>query len=262
VSLPPADDAEPPLNFSEILTTDSVLTDVRKMALRYSDAILAYATALLGDPEEAQEVHLALVQKMLEGDFRRASVKGRFRFYVKQAVHNAVLDHVKKRARETGRLRRLWNALVTDRRRRGKAMGRAADLPAEADLERREREIWRATVLRRTLEGLEKYERQHQERAQPNVYHTLSGLLVDHPGETSDELARRLGQDLGGSYNAAQVRGIVLRMRRKFAQLLFTEVAQHFVDPTYEDVIDELCDLSLYGYAEPYLPPKRPAAPE
>lgn len=249
---PSSDRAEQPLDFAAILTTDSVLKDVGKMTLRYNDAILAYATALLGDADEARDVHLRVVQKMLAGDFDGATVKGRFRFYVKRAVRHAVLDHVKKRSREGSRLRRLWNSLMPDRYRWGKPMVRPALAP-EADVEQQERVIWRSTVLRRTLEALEKHERTHQDRTQPNVYHTVSRLLAEHPDDTSDALAERLGEVVGGTFNASQVRGIVMRMRRKFAELLFTEVAQHIDAPTTEEVLDELCQLSLFAYAQPYL---------
>jgi DNA-directed RNA polymerase specialized sigma24 family protein len=260
VSTPPGSD-DPSLSFADILTTESVRQDVSKMALRYSDAILAYATALLRDsPEDAEDVRLAVVQKMLAGDFSRSTVKGRFRFFVKQAVRNAVRDHLRKKKRHGHRLRRLWAALVPGKHRGGWALEQGGDLPADADPERDERDIWRSTVLRRTLEGLQKYERAHQERVQPNVYHTLVGLLVDHPDATSEDLAERLGQVVGGEFNAGQVRGIVLRMRRKFAELLFTEVAQHCANPVHDEVIDEMCELSLFAYARPYLPPREPAA--
>src|SRR5262249_4010294 len=127
-------------------------------------------------------------------------------------------------------------------------------------LDRQEVDIWRGSVLSRTIEGLEKYERQHQDRSQPNVYHTVTNLLRDHPQDTSDELAERLGQTVGGQFNAIQVRGIVHRMRKKLAELLFTEVAQQFHEPTYDDVIEELCDLRLLAYVQPYLPPREAAA--
>jgi DNA-directed RNA polymerase specialized sigma24 family protein len=258
VSLSPSAPREPPLNFAEILTTESVFQDGHKMVLRYSDAIRAYAAALLGNAEEAEDIHLDLLGKMLDGDFSGPTQKGRFRFFVKRAVRNAVLDHLKKRSRETNRLRRLWNAVV--KRRPGKPTEEPAELPSETDLEQQEREIWRASVLRRAMEELEKYERAHQERAQPNLYHTVARLLVDHPGDTSDDLAGRLGAAGGGNFNATQVRGIVLRMRRKFAELLFTEISQHFPQPTYDDVVEEMGQLSLLSYAQPYLPANQPGS--
>src|SRR5262249_43510303 len=143
--------------------------------------------------------------------------------------------------------------------RPGKKAQEPAELPSETDLEQQEREIWRSSVLQRTLEELARYERTHQERAQPNLYHTVARLLVDHPGDTSDDLAGRLGAAVGGRFNATQVRGIVLRMRRKFAELLFAEVSQHFPEPTYDDVVEELGQLSLLAYAQPYLPASQPA---
>jgi hypothetical protein len=95
VSLPPSDPRGELLNFAEISTHASVLRDDQRMVLRYSDAILAYATALLrrgpsGSPEDAEDVHMAIVQSMLEGKLSRHEASGRFRFFVRRAVRNAV----------------------------------------------------------------------------------------------------------------------------------------------------------------------------
>src|SRR5260370_37157748 len=103
MSVSPGDGAEPSLNFANISTHASALRDINRMVLRYSDAILAYATALLRSSDEAEDVHLAIVQSILEGRFSRATSppgvqQGRFRFYVKRAVQNAVQNHRRQRS--------------------------------------------------------------------------------------------------------------------------------------------------------------------
>jgi hypothetical protein len=133
---------------------------------------------------------------MLEGKFAAPppaapARQGRFRFYVQRAVRNAALNHLRGRARQQNLLRRFWGALFPGRGER-KAQ-QPATTPTEADLERTERDIWRATVLSRALEALEDYEKQHQERARANVYRTLAGFLADHPNDDSEQLAQRLG---------------------------------------------------------------------
>src|SRR5262249_21014788 len=95
----------------------------------------------------------------------------------------------------------------------------------------------------------------HQDRTQPNVYHALARLLIDHPGENSDQLARRLSDQAGGTYNAGQIRGIVMRMRRKLAELLVEEIARQVHEPTPDSVLEELGALGLLSYVKPYLPP-------
>jgi hypothetical protein len=224
------------------------------MVLRYSDAILAYATALLrrghsGSPEDAEDVHMAVVQNMLEGKLSRQEASGRFRFFVQRAVRNAVSNYQRGRSRKQARLQRLWDAL------RGKRPGEPAAPPADAALEEADRVNWHEKVLDRAMKALEDYERRHQDRTHPNVYHTLATLLIGHPADSSEELARRLSGQVGREYSANCTRQIVLRLRMKLAELLVIEVSHLLDDPTYENVLDELSELGLLAYVGPYLAP-------
>jgi DNA-directed RNA polymerase specialized sigma24 family protein len=263
----PPDDAGPPLDFAAISTHTSALKSTNRLVLRYSDAILAYATVLLRNREEAEDVHMHVVQTMLEGRLSRAAAprgvrEGRFRFYVQRTVRHAVFNHVRQRTRQHNLLQRFWNTLSPMRdAATGGTVGPAA-APADADLEEAERAIWRGTVLSRAVESALKelagYQQQQQDRGRPNVYHTLARLLVERPEEDTEQLARRLGEQVGGSFNAGQVRGIVLRMRRKLAELLVAEIIPQVDDPTPENVLAELADLGLLDYVRPYLPPTSP----
>jgi hypothetical protein len=261
----PSPAPEPALDFAAIVTSESAVRDVHKMVLRYSDAIRAYAGRLLPTGEDAENVHLAVVQSMLQGRFSKGlGEKGRFRFYVKRAVRNAVLNYQRQRFREQSFLKRFWSARVGRQSGFGEGAEGVAGPAADAAVEAAELGIWRATVLNRAIEAalkaLEEYERQQQERDRPNVYHTLARLLIEHGEDTSDQLAQRLGEQVGGQFNASQVRGITLRMRSKLAELLFREIVPQLDDPTYDNVLDELADLGLLAYVRPYLPPKEPAA--
>jgi DNA-directed RNA polymerase specialized sigma24 family protein len=236
-----------PLDFAAISTHASVLRDGNLLYRRYSDAILAYALRLLRNHADAEEVLLAVAEGMAEGRFSQAAVaKGRFRRYIQRAVRHAALNLKRKRARERGLLQRLW-----DRVRRP---GRAEAPSVEDEFTEADTEIWREAVLGRALGALEEYERGRQEQTHPNVYHTLARLLADHPGDDSEQLARRLGERAGGEYNAGQLRGIVLRMRKKLAELLVAEVVPQLDDPGYDAVLEELRDLGLLAYVGPYLP--------
>jgi hypothetical protein len=250
---------EPLLDFATIVTSASARGDVQKMVLRYSDAILAYASRLLPTREDAENVHLIIVQKMLENRFTKVPVKeGRFRFYVKRAVRHAVYNYQRQRFREQTFLRRFWNSIYRHRDALGKATEEPVAPPAEASLEEAELSIWRATVLNRAMEAalkeLEDYQRQHQDRTQPNVYHTLARLLIDHPEDHSDQWAQRLSEQVAGEFNAGQIRGIIMRMRRKLAELLIAEVSQQLDQPIYDNVLAELSDLGLLAFIEPFLP--------
>jgi hypothetical protein len=259
--LPP--DPEPQLDFAAISTHASVLENRHRLVLRYSVAILEYATALLGDRDEAEDVHMQVVANMLEGKFTQTAAPdairpGGFRFYVKKAVHHAVLNHRRQRSRGRNLLQRFWNRVVPQRGSVGKDDFEEFEAPADAALEEAERRIWRETVLKRAMDAalkeLQRYEEHHKDRTQRNVYHTLARLLVEHPGENSDQLALRLAEQVGGEFNAGQVRGIVLRMRKKLAEFLVAEIISQLDDPTRANVLDELSDLGLLGYVKPYLP--------
>lgn len=243
-----------PLNFADISTHASVLRDTNRMVLRYSDAILAYATALVrrlgGTPQDAEDIHMAVVQTMLEGKFARQPTPdapaGRFRAYAKQAVRHAVSNHQRGRSRKEGQLHRLWQALW--QRGAGAATSIDDDVIEEAD-----RINWHEKVLSRVMKALSDYQAQHQDSLRPNVYHSLARLLLDHPGEKSDELAERLSAEVGREYTAGNTRQIILRLRIKFAELCVSEVAQMLDEPTYENALDELGELGLLAYVAPYL---------
>jgi DNA-directed RNA polymerase specialized sigma24 family protein len=251
----PSEDRKSPPDFAGISTNPSELRDNNRLALRYSEAIRAYATALLKDPHEAEDVHMTVVQGLLRGDFTRTDLlrrmpKGRFRYYVRRAVRNAVLNHLRGRSRRRNFLQRCKDAVFSPRE--------PAAPPPEADMEEAERTIWSETVLKRAMEAalkeLESYERGRQGGTRPNVYHTLARLLIDRPDENRDQLARRLGETFGGEFNANQTRGIVLRMREKLAELLVEEIRLQLDEPTLDNVYDELGELGLLAYVKPYLP--------
>jgi DNA-directed RNA polymerase specialized sigma24 family protein len=253
------------VDFAAISTQASVVKDSCQLYRCYSDAIRQYANLLLRNPEDAEDILLTVAQRMVDGRFSlalEAVPKGRFRFFIKRSVHNAALDLLRdrQRSRDQSVLGKLWNAIVRPRIRQAGA--EPAALPAEADLEEAELRIWRETVLSRAIEGalkeLEEYERAHQDRAHPNIYHTLARLLLDHSGDNSEQLAQRLGERFGAEYNAGQVRSIVLRMRKKLAELLVAEIIPLLEHPTLDNVLAELGDLGLLAYVKPYLPPTGP----
>lgn len=254
----PLDADESRLNFAEISTHHSALDDRNRLVLRYSEAILAYATALLGGSQDAEDIHMQIVHNMLEGKFHKDVKQGSFRFFVKRAVHHAVINHLVRRSRWQNLLRRLKNTLLMRQDKPGSELRRLAiSPPAEAELEEAELSIWRSAVLKQAIEGslkaLSEYEQMREERAQPNVYHTLACLLIDHPGAGSEQIAKFLSDRNGGVYNAGQVRGIEMRMRKKLAELLIAEIIPQVEDPSIEAVFEELSSLGLLAYVEPYL---------
>jgi RNA polymerase sigma-70 factor (ECF subfamily) len=69
----------------------------------------------------------------------------------------------------------------------------------------------------------------------------------------SPELAEQLAVQLGRPLTAAGVRQTLHRAREKFADLLLDEVTQTLENPTAEQFVEELVELSLFDYCRPAL---------
>jgi hypothetical protein len=66
-------------------------------------------------------------------------------------------------------------------------------------------------------------------------------------------MARALGSQLGRALSAGAVRLLLWRARGFFAQLLVAEVVHSLAAPTHDAVVDELGELDLLRYCEPFL---------
>jgi hypothetical protein len=43
-------------------------------------------------------------------------------------------------------------------------------------------------------------------------------------------------------------------MRKKLAELVVAEILTQLDAPTFDNAVDELCELGLFAYVKPYLP--------
>lgn len=235
----PAND--PPASRLERLSTSwSGVRDPHRFVLRYGTAIRRYLVAFLGNPHEAEEVEQEFLLKVVERGFERASPdRGRFRDYLKTAVRNAAISHIRKRRRDP----------------KGDLEGLAASTPAaEETFEREWLAEWRRTLVERVWQVLDHHERTHP----GNLFHTALTLSLDHPEEDSSGLALRAAERIGKPLKADAFRKQLSRARRFFAETLVHEAAQTLDDPSPERVQEELGILTLLDEVRGSAPPSGP----
>src|SRR4051812_31898900 len=87
-------------NLDLITTHWSALRDGNRFLLRYAQAVRGYLLALLGDADDADDVAHDFFVRVVERGFERADPdRGRFRDYLKIAVRNAGLSHLRRKQR-------------------------------------------------------------------------------------------------------------------------------------------------------------------
>jgi RNA polymerase sigma factor (sigma-70 family) len=190
---------------------------------RYGGAARRYLTAVVRDPDVADDLSQEFALDLVRGGFRRADpARGRFRDYVKSALVHLVGKHRRRERRQprTG----------TDRADRPAPAGEAA-----ASFDRH----WRAELLARAWAALADANRE---------YHAALRLKAENPKMRSEQIAEQLGPQLGRTLSAATARQLVHRARERFAALLLGAVSNSLLDPTPEAVDEELAWLGLLKY--------------
>jgi RNA polymerase sigma-70 factor (ECF subfamily) len=203
---------------------------------RYAGAVHRYLLHALRDPDAAAELDQEFALRFLRGDFHRADpARGRFRDFVKRALHNLMIDYLRRRS--------------TRPRSLGDHLPDPIDPTAEdRDFERRFLSSWRAELMARAWDSLDRLEKQ---TGQP--YNTVLSLRVANPEGRSKELAERLSGILGRTINPGGLRMALRRSRTRFVEYLLEEVAASLQAPTAEELEQELIDLELLDYCRPVL---------
>jgi hypothetical protein len=231
----PAGSAGPGLD--QISTRWHFITHPGRFVVRYAPAIQAYLRALIKNSHDAEEVAQEfLLRGIQQGFVRGEPLRGRFRDYLKVAVRNAALNHLRRR--QATRATRA-------------ALGQLADDPAPGLGEQEWLGQWQRCVLDRALQALDC----HQRRSPGNLVYTVIRLSLDHPRDDSTVLADRAAAVLGRPLRADAFRKQLSRARRFFAGLLVQEVRQTLEAPSPQCVEEELIDLGLMPYIRPFLPP-------
>jgi RNA polymerase sigma-70 factor (ECF subfamily) len=230
-------DSGPNSRLNEISTRWAILKDPVQFLLRYGPAIRKYLQALLKNPDDVEEISQDILLRVVQEGFGRASPdKGRFRDYLKTAVRNAALNHLRrKHAVQPG------DAMLQQVPDRDEPCSET-DQAWLAD--------WQRCVLGKAWRALDTHER----KSAGNLFHTVLRLSVDHPEEDSVQQAERTSQIVGRTVRPEAFRKQLSRARRMFAEVLADEVSDTLENPTRERVEEELIDLGLMPFVRDYLP--------
>ncbi len=230
--------SETPDNLDRISTRWSAVHDVEQFLVRYAAAVRRYVEALLGKGPDADDVCQEFFLRVVQRGFERASPdRGRFRDYLKTAVRNAVLTHLRRQRREPDHV----DASLLQ-----------ASIPevSERQAERDWMAEWRTCLLNRAWRGLES----RQQATPGNLFYSVLRLTVDHADEDSMELAARASAIAGRSMRADAYRQQLRGAREVLARLLLWEVSQTLEEATPAAVEEELAETGLALYVLPFLP--------
>ncbi len=140
---------------------------------RYHDAVERYLRLKLRDKHLADEVLQEFWTKLLNDKLAGAdSTKGRFRDYLRTVLHRLIIDHFRTKKHQPLPPGDLLDPSSPD-----------------DDFER----VWRETIIRRVWSRLETFE----VNTPKNRYATVLHLRAGDPKASIDELAQRLGEQLG-----------------------------------------------------------------
>jgi len=216
-------------------SADAVGQARNALALRYRKAIRSYLGALLKDDSAADELAQDAIVRLLNGEFASAAPdKGRFRNFLKVAVHNMARSYWDQRKRRA--------TVDVDPNRLGAFDPHEADSCWIDD--------WRGTILQAAWDLLKEYEKDHP----GSLYYTLFKLRSESPTTRSKELAIRLEAQTGQKVTAAAARQSTRRARFLFANYLVEEIAKSLAEPTAEAVEEELAELGLIKYVRDFMP--------
>ncbi len=203
------------------------------MVLRYAAVIRKYVYAIVRDETDADELSQDVIVRMLKGDFAGADPsRGRFRDFLKTVIRNMARNHWDRQNR-----RRPVNSDIAE-------LDLAEVAPSDWDV------VWRNELLGQVWRAL----KDEQARKPTSLVHTLLELRVGYPEDSSEQLAQRLGAQLGGEIRADAVRQKLRRARLRFAELLISEVAHGLQTASADEVEQELMELKLYEQVRPLLP--------
>lgn len=209
------------------------------LLVRYHEAVYKYFLAKIRDPHAAQELYSNFALKLIETDrlIKNADPgRGRFRHYLKAALHHMVMDYYR------------------GRNRRGPIIE-----PGEFDVaapDEGDRDgfssIWRQALLDQAWRVLEA-----QEQKTGQTHYSVLRAQRDNPDLGAPQLAQRLTAKLGRPFTADGLRQALHRAREKFAALLLEEVERTLESPTADQLEEELIDQQLLTYCKKALEKQR-----
>ncbi len=203
------------------------------LVLRYAGVIRKYVYAIVRNETDADELSQDVMVRMLKGDFAGADPsRGRFRDFLKTVIRNMARNYWDRQNR-----RRPVNSAIAE-------LDLAEVAPSDWD------DVWRNELLGQVWRALQ----DEQARKPTGLIHTLLELRVSYPDDSSEQMAQRLGDQLGSEIRADAVRQKLRRARLRFAELLVREVAHGLQTASADEVEQELMDLKLFEQVRPLLP--------
>lgn len=188
---------------------------------RYHDAVARYLRIKLKDENLADEVLQEFWTKLLTHKLAGADhTKGRFRDYLRTVLHRLIIDHFRGRKIQSLPPGDLLDPSVPDE---------------EYD------RVWREAVIRRVWSRLETYETSTPKNRYAKVLH----LRVDNPDAPIDDLAALLSEESGTHLSPEAFRKTLQRARTKFLELVIQELREGMVNPSQQDIEEEIQDLGL-----------------
>jgi RNA polymerase sigma factor (sigma-70 family) len=191
--------------------------------------------ALVRNSHDAEEVVQEFFLRVTQHGFFRPSRGGRFRNYLKAAVRNAALNHLRRNRAP----KPIDSSILQD--------SLADNTHATTD------QIWTTEWRRCLLERAWKALKERQDQSRGNLFHTVLNMLIADPHEDSKTLAARTSALIGRPLRAEAFRQQDSRARRLLAKLIVREVAQTLDEPTPNQIKHELIALDLWERIRDYL---------
>jgi len=238
----------PKSHLDAISTRWAQVGDPIQFVMRYAPAIRKYLAAILGNSADVDDVCQDFLLRSLSHHFAAASPdQGKFRKYLKSAVRNAALMHLRGQ-------RRRQNISLAD-------LEEAADphleplsfsaLSLDPGEDAEWSQSWQQCLLDRAWRALHGCLRKETEG---NILYTALRITADHPDEDSKQLAARVSEKLGRPVKPEALRQQLSRARRLFAELIVREISQSLEVKSADSVEQELIDIGLLPYVRKLLP--------
>lgn len=208
-----------------------MIADPAMFVLRYAPAIRKYLDAILRRSQDTDDVAQDFLMRVMTKGFSEKQVtRGRFRDFLRVAVRNAAIDHLRMKRPEAIDQQRLEETVV-----------------AREDVDWVNH--WRSCLLDKVWQRLEQFQR----ATDGNLYHTVLRLATDNPDDDSRALAERASQAAGRRISPEAFRQQLHRSRHKFAELIVAEIRETLRNQEDDELHDELRELGLEAYVQDYL---------
>ena len=213
----------------------------QQLLLRYYGAVYRYLLSMVRDPAAAEDLTQDFAVRVLRGDFKHFDPeRGRFRDFLKVAVRHLVIDYWKQHKKR--------HENIPQPLQPGQAEA-VVETP-EADFDQTFVDKWKEELLDRTWEALAAHEKESG-----HAYYTVLRCRADLREARSAQLAEAVSAKLKRVITADNLRQLLHRARKRFAEFLVDEVARSLDTTEPDQVVEELIALGLLSYCRSAVTP-------